>query len=226
MARNAPERDAPQARGVDLRSFVFLDRMQPQFASFVATVARGYLPVAGQAALYVEIAPGIAINRITDLALKSHDVKPGMQIVERAFGLLEIHSESQSEIRLAGQKILEFLGVDEAGRRKPKVQSSEIITRVDDHQTMLINRERHGMMLLGGETLYILEVEPAGYAALAANEAEKASPIKLLEMRAFGAFGRVYLGGGEAEIEQAARAAERALAGLSGREWGGREGSS
>ncbi len=208
------------ARGVDLRSFVFLDRMQPQFASFVATVARGYLPVAGQAALYVEIAPGIAINRITDLALKGNDVKPGMQIVERAFGLLELHSESQSEIRQSGQRILDFLGTDEAGRRKPRVHSSEIITRVDDHQTMLINRERHGMMLLGGETLYILEVEPAGYAALAANEAEKASPVKLLEMRAFGAFGRVYLGGGEAEIEQAARAAERALSSLSGREGG------
>src|SRR5262249_12712868 len=98
------------ARGVDLRSFVFLDRMQPQFASFVATVARGYLPVAGQAALYVEIAPGIAINRITDIALKSNEVRPGMQIVERAFGLLELHSDSQSEIRQAGQKILDLLG--------------------------------------------------------------------------------------------------------------------
>jgi hypothetical protein len=210
-----------QAPRVDLRSFVFIDRMQPQFASFVATVARGYLPVAGQAALYVEIAPGIAINRITDLALKGNEVRPGMQIVERAFGLLEIHSDSQSEIREAGRRILEWLGLDESQRRKPKVQSSEIITRLDDHQTMLINRERHGMMLLGGETLYILEVEPAGYAALAANEAEKASPIKLLEMRAFGAFGRIYLGGGEAEIEQAARAAERSLAALSGRDAAG-----
>jgi hypothetical protein len=214
-----------QAPRVDLRSFVFIDRMQPQFASFVATVARGYLPVAGQASLYVEIAPGIAINRITDLALKGNDVRPGMQIVERAFGLLEIHSDSQSEIREAGRRILEWLGIDEAQRRKPKIQSSEIITHVDDHQTMLINRERHGMMLLGGETLYILEVEPAGYAALAANEAEKAAPIKLLEMRAFGAFGRVYLGGGEAEIEQAARAAERCLTALTGRDAGGSGGT-
>lgn len=206
---------------VDLRSFVFIDRMQPQFASFVATVARGYLPVAGQAALYVEIAPGIAINRITDLALKGNDVRPGMQIVERAYGLLELHSDSQAEIRDAGRRILDFLGSDETQRRKPRIQSSEIITHVDDYQTMLINRERHGMMLLGGETLYILETEPAGYAALAANEAEKAAPIKLLEMRAFGAFGRVYLGGGEAEIEQAARAAERALQSLTGRDGGG-----
>jgi hypothetical protein len=192
--------------------------MQPQFASFVATVARGYLPVAGQAALYVEIAPGIAINRVTDVALKGNDVKPGMQIVERAYGLLELHSESQSEVRGAGARILDHLGLAETDRRKPRIQSSEVITHVDDHQTMLINRERHGMMLLGGETLYVLEVEPAGYAALAANEAEKASPIKLLEMRAFGAFGRVYLGGGEAEIEQAARAAQRCLDAISGRD--------
>src|SRR6185436_16936612 len=141
-----------------------------------------------------------------------------MQIVERAYGLLELHSESQSEIRGAGARILEFLGMREEQRRKPKIQSSEIITHVDDYQTMLINRERHGMMLLGGETLYILEVEPAGYAALAANEAEKASPIKLLEMRASGAFGRVYLGGGEAEIEQAAQAAQRCLKALTGRD--------
>jgi hypothetical protein len=205
---------------VDLRSFVFIDRMQPQFASFVATVARGYLPVAGQSALYVEIAPGIAINRITDVALKGNDVRPGMQIVERAFGLLELHSESQAETRDAGRRILEWLGLDETQRRKPKIQSSEVITHVDDYQAMLINRERHGNMLLGGETLYILEVEPAGYAALAANEAEKASPIKLLEMRASGAFGRVYLGGGEAEIEQAARAAEQCLKALTGRDGG------
>jgi len=202
---------------VDLRAFVFLDSMQPQFASFVATVARGYLPVTGQASLYVEIAPGIAINRITDVALKSTSVRPGMQIVERAFGVLEVHSESQAEVREAGRQILSFLELDEGQRRRPKIQASQIITHLDDYQTMLINRERHGMMILGGETLYILEVEPAAYVALAANEAEKASPIKLLEMRAFGAFGRLYLGGGEAEIAAAARAAEQSLLQIQGR---------
>ena len=201
-----------------LRTYTFLDALQPQLASFMGKTARGFLPLPGMASLFVEIAPGIAINRITDVALKGNDVRPGMQIVERAFGLLELHSDSQSEIREAGRKILEALGLKEEQRRKPRIQSSEIITHVDDYQTMLINRERHGMMILGGETLYILEVEPAGYAALAANEAEKASPIKLLEMRAFRAFGRVYLGGGEAEIEQAARAAEQSLRALTGRD--------
>jgi hypothetical protein len=207
-------KDSPR---VDLRAFAFLDAMQPQFASFIATVAKGYLPVARQAALFVEIAPGIAINQITDIALKSTAVKPGMQIVERAFGMLEIHSDSQAEVLEAGRQVLQYLGVEEEQRHKPKVHSSQIITGLDDYQTQLINRERHGMMILGGETLYILEVEPAANVVVAANAAEKASPIKLLELRAFGAYGRLYLGGGEAEIEQAAAAAEQALAGLKGR---------
>lgn len=202
---------------VDLRAFAFLDSMQPQFASFIATVARGYLPVAGQAALFVEIAPGIAINRITDIALKATDVRPGMQIVERAFGMLEVHSQSQAEVQEAGRQILAYLEVEEQQRHKPQVHSAQIITGIDDHQAMLLNRERHGNMILGGETLFILEVEPAAYVVLAANEAEKASSVKLLELRAFGAFGRLYLGGAEAEIEQAARAAERAIEGVGGR---------
>ena len=206
-----------QAPRVDLRSFVFIDRMQPQFASFVATVARGYLPVAGQSALYVEIAPGIAINRITDVALKGNDVRPGMQIVERAFGLLELHSESQAETRDAGRRILSWLGLDEAQRRKPKIQSSEVITHIDDYQAMLINRERHGNMLLGGETLYILEVHPAAYVTIAANEAEKASPIKLIHLQPYGAFGRLQLGGTEAHIREAEAAIAKALATIEGR---------
>ena len=210
--------ESSAAPAVELRAFVFLDSMQPQFASFVATVARGYLPVAGQAALFVEIAPGIAINRITDVALKSTDVRPGMQIVERAFGMLEVHADSQGVVQEAGRQVLQALELREQDRLPARVQASQIITGVDDYQTMLINRERHGMMLLGGETLYILEVQPAAYVTLAANEALKAADVKLLEMRPFGAFGRLYLGGSEAEIEQAATAAERSLNTLQGRE--------
>jgi ethanolamine utilization microcompartment shell protein EutS len=212
----------PGSSEVDLRAFAFLDSMQPQFASFIATVARGYLPVAGQAALFTEIAPGIAINQITDVALKATAVRPGMQIVERAFGMLEIHSESQAEVREAGDQILRFLGVTEMDRHRPRVHSHQIITGIDDHQAMLLNRERHGNMILGGETLYIMEVEPAASIVLAANEAEKAASVKLLELRAFGAFGRLYLGGGEAEIEQAAAAAEKAVQSVQGRDPGAR----
>ncbi len=202
---------------VDLRTFCYLDVLQPQLASFLATVSQGYLPVAGQASLYIEIAPGIAINRITDIALKATGVEPGMQIVERAFGVLEIHSHDQAAIRKAGEAVLQYLETDERSRMKPDVVSSEVITGVSDYQTMLVNRMRHGDMILGGETLYIMETLPAGYALLAANEAEKAAPIKLLEVRGVGAFGRLYLGGGEAEIHEAAEAAQMALAGVEGR---------
>jgi hypothetical protein len=208
---------------VDLRTYIFLDSMQPQFASFVASTARGYLPVAGQAALYVEIAPGIAINRVTDIALKANDVRPALQVVERAFGVLEIHSHSQAEVLSAGRAMLEHLELSEEQRLEPRIMSSEIITGVDDYQTMLVNRMRQGNMLLGGETLYILETHPAAYVVIAANEAEKAASIKLLEVRPIGAYGRLYLGGAEADIREAAAAAEKALAGIDGRENRARE---
>ena len=201
---------------VQLRTFAFLDSMQPQFASFVASTARGYLPVRGQAALYVEIAPGIAINRVTDIALKATSVRPAVQVVERAFGLLEVHDESQAEVLEAGRHILEFLQVQETDRLQPKILTSEIITGIDDYQSMLINRNRSGMMLLGGETLYILEVHPAGYATIAANEAEKAANIKLIDMRPYGAFGRLQLGGSESDIREAVTAIEKTLGDIDG----------
>jgi hypothetical protein len=203
---------------VELRAYVFIDTLQPQHAAFVGTVAQGFLPLAGDAALYVEISPGIEINRITDIALKSNDVRPAMQIVERLYGMLEIHGPSQAEVRDAGRAILEALEVRDADRLRPRIASSQIIRRVDPHQAQLINRVRHGNMLLTGQSLYILEVEPAAYAALAANEAEKAAEINILEVRAVGSFGRVYLGGEERDIDVGWRAAVAALEGLSGRE--------
>jgi hypothetical protein len=206
------------AANIDLRAFVYLDSMQPQYAAFLGTVAQGFLPLAGDAALYVEISPGIEINRITDVALKSNRVRPAMQIVERIFGLLEIHSDSQAEVRGAGAAILRDLGLKETDRMKPRILSSQIVRRIDDHQAQLINRQRHGQMLIPGQTLYVLEVEPAPYAALAANEAEKAASINILEVRAFGSFGRVYLGGEEQDIDVGWRAATQALEGLEGRE--------
>ncbi|MCP4634220.1 MAG: hypothetical protein GY855_14945 [candidate division Zixibacteria bacterium] len=201
----------------DLRSYVFLDNIQPQYAAFLGTVAQGFLPVAGQASLYVEISPGIEINRITDIALKSTKVTPGMQIVERLYGLLEIHSDSQADVRQAGEAILEALDLKEEDRWKPRVLSSQIIRRLDDHQTQLINRMRHGNMIIAGQTLYVMEVEPAAYAALAANEAEKAAEIDILEVRAYGSFGRVYLGGEERDIDAGYGAAERAIENITGR---------
>ena len=203
---------------IDLRGYSFLDSLQPQYAAFLGTIAQGFLPLAGDASLYVEISPGIEINRLTDVALKSTKVKPGMQIVERYFGLLEVHSESQAETRAAGEAILDEIGVSENDRIKPRIASSQIIRRVDDHQAQLINRMRHGQMLIPGQTLYVLEMEPASYAAIAANEAEKAANINVLEVRSFGSLGRVYLGGEERDIDVGWRAAVDALEGLEGRE--------
>lgn len=203
---------------VDLRTYAFLDNLQPQHAAYLGTVARGFLPLPGDTSLWVEISPGIEINRITDIALKSTRVRPGMQVVERLFGLLEVHHEVQAEVRAAGAAILEALGVQESERLRPRVVSSQIIRHVDAHQVQLVNRMRYGHMLLAGQTLYVLEVEPAGYAALAANEAEKSANINILDVRAFGSFGRVYLGGEERDIMAGYGAAVAAIEGITGRE--------
>lgn len=203
---------------VDLRTYAFLDSLQPQHAAYLGTVARGFLPLPGDTSLWIEISPGIEINRITDIALKATRVRPGMQVVERMFGLLEVHHEVQAEVRAAGAAVLEALGVDETQRLKPRVISSQIIRNIDPHQVQLVNRMRFGHMLLAGQTLYVLEVEPAGYAALAANEAEKAANINILEVRSYGSFGRVYLGGEEQDIMAGYGAAVAALEGIDGRE--------
>lgn len=202
---------------VELRSYVFLDSLQKQNAAFYGVVAQGFLPLPGDASLWIEISPGVEINRITDVALKSAVVRPGLQIVERLYGLLEVHSTNQGETRAAGRAILQVLGLKESDRLKPRIVSSQVIRNIDAHQTQLINRFRKGQMLLASQTLYVLEVEPAGYAALAANEAEKAASINILEIIAFGSFGRVYLGGEERDILVASRAAIAAIENLSGR---------
>jgi hypothetical protein len=202
---------------VDLRSYVFLDSLQPQMAAFIGSTARGFLPLAGDASLWVEISPGIEINRITDVALKSTKVRPAVQVVERLFGLLEVHSQDQAEVRASGAAILDALDVRAEERRKPIIHSSQIIRKVDAHQTQLINRNRNGMMLIADQTLYVMEVEPAAYAVLAANEAEKAAQINIVEVRPFGSFGRVYLGGEERDIMAGYTAAVQAIEDITGR---------
>jgi hypothetical protein len=204
--------------GIELRSYVFLDSLQPQHAAYIGTVALGFLPLPGDTSLWIEISPGIEINRITDIALKAASVRPGVQIVERLYGLLEIHSIRQSDTRAAGKAILETLGVHREECLKPRVISSQIILNIDPHQTQLINRTRRGQLLLAGQTLYVLEVEPAAYAALAANEAEKAASINILEVQSVGSFGRLYLGGEERDILAGSRGALAAIERVAGRE--------
>jgi hypothetical protein len=202
---------------MELRTFTYIDILQPQLTSFMQTIASGFFPLEGQAALFVEIAPGIAINTLTDAVLKHTRAIPGMQIVERAYGLLEIHHEDQGEIRAAGEQILKTLGLKIEDRMKPRVLSEQTITGLTGHHAQLINRMRHGDMINQGQTLYTFECQPAAYAALAANEAEKAAEIHLLEVVTFGASGRMWLGGGEAEIAEASKAVKDAMESLSGR---------
>jgi len=202
---------------VTLRTFAFLDRMQDQLAGFIGTTARGFLPVPGVAAYFVETAPGLVINRLTDAALKATQATPGILVVERSFGLLEIHHPDQGQVRLAGKAILDCLGVAEGQRLTPKVISHEIIRGLEPYHAQIINKMRFGDMLIPGESLFVLEVEPAGYVAFAINEALKAARVKLIDASLFGAFGRVYLSGSEAEIDAAAEAAQRAIEGIAAR---------
>lgn len=201
---------------ITLRTYTFLDALQPQLATFIGKTARGFLPVPGQASLWIEIAPGIAINRVTDAALKATRVQPAVQVVERAYGLLEIHDHDQGEVLSAGATILKHLELAEDERIKPRVVTNQIIRAVEAYQTQIINRNSRGMMVLPGDSLFILETEPAGYAVLAANEAEKAAQVSLVNITPYGAFGRLYMSGPEAEIDAAAEAATAALAGVSG----------
>lgn len=203
---------------IEIRAFTYIDVYQPQTASFVATISKGFIPMEEMAALMIEVSPGMAINTITDVALKAAAVEPGMQIVERVYGNLELHAFGQDHVRAAGDAIFKSLGLDEEKRLAPRIVSSQILTGIDGHHAMLINRMRHGQFLLKNQALYVLEMHPAGYALYAANEAEKAAEIEVLEIRMDGAFGRLHLGGGEEDINQAADAVFHALKSIAGRE--------
>ena len=196
---------------ITLRTYTFLDSLQPQLASFMGKTARGFLPVPEMASLFVEIAPGIAINRVTDVALKANDVTPAVLVVERAFGLLEVHAQDKGEVMGAGNAILDALDLKESDRLKPQVVSNQIIRSIEPYQAQIINRDSAGNMILPGQSLFILETNPAGYVTYAANEAEKAANVFLVHMRPFGAFGRLWMAGSESEIDSAAEAAVSAL---------------
>lgn len=203
---------------VTLRTYVFIDSLQPQLAAFIGTTARGFLPVAEDASMFIETAPGLIINRITDVALKATQCTPAIMVVERAFGLLEIHHRDKGQVQLGGQAVLDYLKIGERDRLKPRVISDQVIRAVEPYHAQVINKMRYGDQLLAGESLLIIETEPAGYIAYAANEALKAARIKLIDASLFGAYGRLYLSGPEAQIDAAREAALRAMASIQGRE--------
>ena len=195
----------------ELRSNIFLDRLQPQTLAYLSTWIRGTLPRADMAAQVIEVAPGLDIEALTDVALKHANVKAGILVVERQFGYLEFHSRATSEVQAAAAEVLRALGAKASDARKPEILASRVLTRVDHQHAFLINRNRIGSMVLGGDSVFVLEMQPASYAILAANEAEKAASIKVIDYRMIGATGRVYLAGSEAEIRNARDAAEAAL---------------
>lgn len=195
----------------DLRSCIFVDKLQPQTMCYLGTFVRGSLPRTNMAAQVIEIAPGLDIEALTDIALKAADVKAGLLVVERQFGYLEIHSRSTAAVRTAADAVMEALGASEKDARRPEILASKIITNIDHEHAFLVNRNKDGSMLLPGESLFVMEMEPAAYAVLAVNEAEKASPIKVVDFRMMGATGRVYLAGDEDSVRVAAEAAEAAL---------------
>jgi len=198
----------------ELRSFIFLDQLQPRTMCYLGTFIRGFLPRLKVAAQIIEVAPGLDIEPLTDVALKHSDVQAGILVVERQYGYLEFHSRSTAAVRAAADRVLETLETTAGAAMRPEILAAKVVTRIDHLHAFLINRNKAGSMILAGESLFVLEMRPAAYAILAANEAEKAAEIKVVDYRMMGATGRVYLSGLEADIRTAAAAAEAALKNL------------
>ena len=163
------------------------------------------------AAQIIEVAPGLDIEALTDVALKGANIQVGLLVVERQYGYLEFHSKSTSEVKAGAQAVLSALGGSIDDATAPQILGSKVVTRVDNQHAFLINRNKLGSMVLGGDSLYLLECQPASYAILACNEAEKEANIKVIDYRMIGANGRLYLAGDEADIRNAREASEMAL---------------
>lgn len=203
---------------LELRAYSYIDRMQPQYASFVGTVTQGDLPTEGMAALYVEMSPGNHVFRVVDVAVKATEARPGAQIVERQYGMFELHSGSQAEVLAAGEVVLAELGLTIADRLRPKIASLQVITNVSPYQSQLLNRFTRGMMLVAGQTMLVVECSPAAYINYAANEAEKSATVNLMHISSVGVFGRLWMAGTEADVMTARDAVVAALEGIDGRD--------
>jgi hypothetical protein len=207
--------------GVDLRVYLPIHDLQPQFAAYLGTPtrARGYPPYAGQHALIVEVAPGLAIERVTDLALKAvPGVDPGILFVERQFGVLEVHASDADDVARAGAAVLAGIGASAADQLKPQVLYRDVIDDLSDQHAIIVNRTRQASMVLPGQSLLVCEVTPALFAAVAANEAERAAPdVTLVDVSMIGAAGRLYLAGDPSSIAAAQAAIDEVLRSVEGR---------
>jgi hypothetical protein len=205
----------------ELRVYLKIESLRRQFAAYMGspTRGRGYVPLEGMHSLIVEIAPALAIHRVIDLALKSVPAaEPGMLYVERQFGILELHSLNIADLDAAGQSILDGIDAREADQLQPQVLYSDIVDAVTDHHAVILNRNREASMILPGECLLLVEMAPALFAAVAANEAEKAAPrLTLVDCQMIGASGRVFVSGERADMEAARERILATLASVKGR---------
>ena len=203
---------------IQLRGYIVLDSLQPQLSAIISNTSKGYLPVQSMTSLFLEVHPAIFIHRLLDVAIKSTAVFPSMAIVEREYGVLEVHHQEQGEVRQAGAAVLDYLQLSESCRRKPRILSSQIIRALEPYHAQIVNKESRGQNVVPGQSLFILETVPAVYVAYAANQAEKAARIELVDVKFCGAFGRLYLAGSESEVDSAVAAAVECLGTLDGRE--------
>jgi hypothetical protein len=210
------------ASRTELRVYLPIASLQRQFAAYLGTPtrARGYPPAEGDSALIVEVAPGLAIERVTDLALRAAPgVEPGILFVERQFGVLEVHSGDEAEVGRAGAAILSGLGRSAADQMRPRLLYSDVIEDITDQQAVIINRSRQASMILPGQSLLVCEMVPALFAGVAANQAEQAAPGNtLVDVTMIGASGRIYIAGTTAGVTSAGEEIARLLAGIEGRE--------
>ena len=201
---------------MELRTYILIDSMQPQYASLTGVLLEGDVPVVGMAEVFMELAPASDVYEVLDTALKTTEVRPGMLRVEREYGTFEIHSAFQEAVQVAGQSALSRFGITENDRKKPEVVSVKMVSNIDAYQAQLVNKTRRGGLLLAGQTLCVMEVSPAAYVMLAANEAEKAADITLVHYQPSGRYGRLYIAGTDSEVAVGRDAAIRAIKGLSG----------
>ncbi|CAN5552732.1 hypothetical protein BH18ACT8_BH18ACT8_08840 [soil metagenome] len=212
----------PQPPRPELRVYLLLEDLQRQFAAYMSTPtrARGYPPFEGQHALIVEVAPGLAIERVTDLALRAVPaVEPGLLFVERQFGVLEVHGSDLDDVRRAGTAILDGLGASADDQLRPRVLYTDVIEDVTDQHAVIINRNRQASMLMPGHTLLVYEMTPALFASVAANAAEKVAPgVTLVDVSMIGAAGRVYMSGTTEDVLLARDEITRVLGEVEGRD--------
>jgi hypothetical protein len=208
----------------ELRVYLLVRDLQRQFAAYLGTPtrARGYPPFEGEHSLIVEVAPGLAIERVTDLALRAVPaVEPGILFVERQFGVLEVHAPDLADVERAGQAILAGLDAGAADQLRPKILFSDVISGITDRQALIINRNRGGSMLIPGHTLLVCEVTPALFATVAANEAERAAPgVTLVDVSMIGVAGRIYMSGATPDVLRAQQEIAAVLGAVEGREHG------